>query len=56
MAASGFYCQECGYGFRTVKAAEKASFGDAGCPKCGGGDIDLGRPDKREDTKTKAAV
>jgi hypothetical protein len=32
---------ECGYKFKTVKAAEKASFGDDGCPKCGGSDIDL---------------
>lgn len=41
---SGFYCQECGHGFRTVKAAERASFGERGCPKCGGADIDLGKP------------
>lgn len=41
---SGFYCQECGHGFKTIKAAEKASHGDAGCPKCGGADIDLGKP------------
>jgi predicted nucleic acid-binding Zn-ribbon protein len=43
---SGFYCQECGHGFRTVKAAEKASFGESGCPKCGGSDIDLGAPSR----------
>jgi hypothetical protein len=24
---SGFYCQECGHGFKTIKAAEKASSG-----------------------------
>ena len=36
--ASGFCCQECGHGFRSVKAAERAYFG-AGCPKCGGADI-----------------
>ena len=41
---TSFYCQECGYKFRTVKAAERASFGVNGCPKCGGADIDLGRP------------
>lgn len=41
-----FYCQECGHHFRTVKAAEKAAFGDDGCPKCGGSDIDEGRPDR----------
>lgn len=40
---SGFACMECGYKFRTIKAAEKASFGDSGCPKCGGSDIDLAR-------------
>jgi predicted nucleic acid-binding Zn-ribbon protein len=40
----GFYCQECGHAFRTVKAAERASFGDSGCPKCGGSDIDFGDP------------
>jgi Zn finger protein HypA/HybF involved in hydrogenase expression len=40
----GFYCQECGHGFKTVKAAEKASFSDRGCPKCGGSDIDIGNP------------
>ena len=38
---SGFACMECGHKFKTIKAAEKASFGDAGCPKCGGSDIDL---------------
>ena len=41
---SGFACQECGHKFRTVKAAERAAFGDAGCPSCGGSDIDLGSP------------
>lgn len=38
---SGFACVECGHKFRTVKAAERAAFGDEGCPKCGGSDIDL---------------
>jgi len=38
---SGFGCIECGHKFRTVKAAEKAAFGDSGCPKCGSSDIDL---------------
>ena len=41
-SSSGFKCQECGHKFRTVKAAERAAFGDNGCPKCGGSDIDLG--------------
>jgi DNA-directed RNA polymerase subunit RPC12/RpoP len=39
---SGFKCMECGHKFRTVKAAEKAAFGEHGCPKCGSSDIDLG--------------
>jgi len=43
-AVCGFYCQECGHKFKTLKAAEKAAFGDSGCPKCGSSDIDLGRP------------
>ena len=38
---SGFQCMECGHKFKTVKAAEKASYSDSGCPKCGGSDIDL---------------
>lgn len=38
---SGFHCLECGHGFGTVKAAERASFGESGCPKCGGSDIDM---------------
>jgi len=41
---SGFACTECGHKFKTIKAAEKASFGDHGCPKCGGSDIDLASP------------
>lgn len=40
---SGFACMECGYRFKTIKAAEKASFGPDGCPQCGGADIDLSR-------------
>jgi hypothetical protein len=40
---SGFACMECGHKFKTIKAAERASFGDKGCPKCGGSDIDLAR-------------
>lgn len=35
-----FACQECGKKFYTAAAAERASFGDHGCPKCGGSDID----------------
>lgn len=36
-----FTCQECGKKFYTTAAAERASFGDHGCPKCGGSDIDI---------------
>lgn len=36
-----FACTECGHKFRTIKAAERAAFGDKGCPKCGSSDIDL---------------
>lgn len=39
-----FWCQECGKGFTSVKAAERAAFGDKGCPKCGGSDIDCSPP------------
>lgn len=35
-----FECQECGRKFYSVAAAEKAMFGDTGCPGCGGSDID----------------
>lgn len=34
-----FRCQECGRGFRTVTAAERAT--NEGCPGCGGSDIDM---------------
>lgn len=34
-------CMECGRKFRTAKAAQRAAFGDRGCPGCGGSDIDL---------------
>ncbi len=34
-----FKCNECGKKFYTVQSAEKALF--HGCPKCGGGDIDI---------------
>jgi Zn finger protein HypA/HybF involved in hydrogenase expression len=36
-----FMCQECGKKFYTTAAAWEASFGDKGCPKCGGSDIDV---------------
>jgi len=34
-----FECQECHKKFYTTEAAERAS--NAGCPKCGGVDIDV---------------
>lgn len=37
-----WHCQECGRGFGSTKAAERAS--SNGCPKCGGTDIDVGEP------------
>ena len=36
-----FQCQECGRKFYTTASAEKASYGDNGCPGCGGSDIDI---------------
>ena len=36
-----FACMECGKKFYTTRAAERASFGDDGCPGCGGSDIDV---------------
>ncbi len=36
-----FACLECGHRFRTLKSAERAAFGDEGCPGCGGSDIDM---------------
>jgi hypothetical protein len=35
-----FACCECGHKFYSAAAAERASFGDSGCPGCGGSDID----------------
>ena len=37
-------CQECEYTFKTVKSAQKAAFGNKGCPKCGSTDIDMSLP------------
>lgn len=34
-----FRCQECGRGFRTTAAAQRAV--DEGCPGCGGSDVDM---------------
>lgn len=36
-----FACQECGKKFYSAASADRAAFGDNGCPKCGGSDIDV---------------
>lgn len=36
-----FACQECGKKFYNAESANRAVFGDNGCPKCGGSDIDV---------------
>jgi DNA-directed RNA polymerase subunit RPC12/RpoP len=36
-----YQCLECGRKFYTTRAAEAATFGDDGCPGCGGTDIDV---------------
>lgn len=35
-----FQCMECGRTFYSAKSAERAAFGDSGCPGCGSSDID----------------
>ncbi len=50
-----YYCQECGRGFKTAKAAQKASFSDSGCPGCGGSDIDVGKPQHTKRTQEARA-
>jgi len=45
-APKDWKCQECGRRM-TARAAERAAFGEDGCPGCGGSDIDLD-PDYRE--------
>lgn len=40
-------CQECGRRM-SQKAAERAMFGENGCPGCGGSDIDLAVETKEE--------
>ena len=52
---SGFVCQECGYKFKTLKAADRASYSDSGCPKCGGSDIDVG-PHRNEHPRRSASA
>ena len=36
-----FQCGECGRKFYTVKSAERAAFGDRGCPDCGSSDVEV---------------
>jgi len=36
-----YSCQECGWLFYATAAAERAAFGDDGCPGCGGCDVDV---------------
>ena len=40
-------CQECGKKFKSAGAAQRAAFGDNGCPKCGGSDVDYSLPVRR---------
>ncbi len=40
-------CQECGHKM-TLRQAEHAAFDLEGCPKCGGADIDMVAPLRRE--------
>jgi len=49
-----FKCNECGHGFRTVKAAEKAA--SRGCPGCGGLDIDVAYGEKGKSRWFRRAV
>jgi len=39
-----FVCQECGHKFYSAASADRAAFGDSGCPGCGGSDIDVALP------------
>ena len=36
-----FECLECGKKYYSAKSAERAAFGNRGCTKCGGSDIDV---------------
>jgi hypothetical protein len=46
-----FECQECGKLFYSAAAAERAAFGDEGCPQCGSSDIDLPRELTRQTSR-----
>ena len=49
MTDDTFACMECGYRFRTIAAAERAAFGDSGCPRCGSSDIDIDTRKEKEE-------
>lgn len=51
-----FECMECGHKFYSAKAAERASFGDDGCPGCGSTDIDLPRTQRERQIGTYQEV
>lgn len=36
-----FQCMECGKLYYSVQSAERATFSERGCTKCGGSDIDV---------------
>ncbi len=47
-------CMECWRKFKDLKAAERASVGPNGCPKCGSSDIDLVNADATKPDWMKA--
>lgn len=49
-------CLECGWTFASTKAAERAAFGDDGCPGCGGSDVDFVTSPSRPLPKRKTAT
>lgn len=49
-----FACLECGRGFRTTRAAERAAWN--GCPGCGGSDIDLATRIERDSARAAEAA
>jgi DNA-directed RNA polymerase subunit RPC12/RpoP len=51
-----YTCQECSRPFYSTAAARKASFGDAGCPGCGGSDIDVAPLESSVVAERKASI
>lgn len=41
MSVARWRCLECGWRFASARSAQRAAFGDDGCPGCGGVDVDL---------------